>query len=475
VLSLGRGFGVPDTSYLNGKIFDFALYESALSNSQINAIYEDKKCSACLQAFIYDATGSDQTFTVPAGVDRISVEAWGAGGADGCWQYAGGAGGYASAIIDVSPGDQFMVGVGQTSEFPTHASLARIPGYSPCSGYTFYMPGHGGNGSHGCSGAGGGMSGLFKYESGTHDTGLGVNTPNSCLFQNLLVHAGGGGGAGGSGIIEGAGGGGGGGLAGSSGQRYSGDNEGGDGGDSVGQESTNNTAHGGQFQNGTTNGNNSGGGGGAGLEAGFGGEGLDSWDSSGGGGSGLVNGLPDSVLITGARGSKGLTRALPHHNSNRGGAGEGNADGRVVICALAAPTPTPTPPAPTPTPTPATPTPTPDPREQVMCVSGITGQYSIFNGTYDPWTRNAAGGWRPYWKARYLGPYAGQFSAQNLPFIYWGQHLPSQTTWGWKIGSGIPLYSYELSTPGTEMDPWSATWNSAISFTAGECPLTPTP
>ncbi len=60
------------------------------------------------QTFHY--TGKGQQFRVPAGVHKITVEAWGAAG--GASDIAGGNGGRVSAIIPVTPGEKLLVFVG---------------------------------------------------------------------------------------------------------------------------------------------------------------------------------------------------------------------------------------------------------------------------------------------------------------------------------------------------------------------------
>jgi len=67
---------------------------------------------------VYNYTGGDQTFTVPAGVTTIYAKMWGAGGAggnQGGWNLpgsAGGAGGFSIGAIAVTPGQQLIVMVG---------------------------------------------------------------------------------------------------------------------------------------------------------------------------------------------------------------------------------------------------------------------------------------------------------------------------------------------------------------------------
>jgi hypothetical protein len=64
---------------------------------------------------VFDHTGSDQSFTVPAGVSTVTVKLWGAGG--GAWGShsggAGGAGAFALARLAVTPGETLTVLVGQ--------------------------------------------------------------------------------------------------------------------------------------------------------------------------------------------------------------------------------------------------------------------------------------------------------------------------------------------------------------------------
>ena len=74
-------------------------------------------CTAGSQVFSY--TGSNQTFTVPAGCTSVTIKAWGAGGGGSSQGYtypyvtAGGGGGYATGTLTVTPGQQLTVIVGQ--------------------------------------------------------------------------------------------------------------------------------------------------------------------------------------------------------------------------------------------------------------------------------------------------------------------------------------------------------------------------
>ncbi len=67
------------------------------------------------QTTFYNFTGSDQTYTVPAGVSTITIKMWGAGGGGGENGSDGGVGGggaYVSGTLCVTPGETFTVVVG---------------------------------------------------------------------------------------------------------------------------------------------------------------------------------------------------------------------------------------------------------------------------------------------------------------------------------------------------------------------------
>jgi len=323
---------------------------------------------------IFDSTGDDQVFIVPSGITKLTAEIWGAGGSDGCYKNAGGSGGYAQAVFNVTPGEKLIIGVGQTSIGKTDSTFG-IPGYSPGG-----TAGKSGDSSSKCGGSGGGMSGIFR---------------NNISVENAIAIAGGGGGAGGDWTELGAGGGAGGGKFGTGGFRFAesiipdGGRPGTHLSGGFGNPSdVSEEVRGSQFNggNGKVNATSSGGGGGAGFFGGGAGAALPSEDSCGGGGSGYLNEILtiSGKLITGARGmatiDKDVGPILPHETKNRGNKGQNNSDGRVVLYTHDTcepiyitptpeniyPTPTPTPDKPTITPTPTpekivpTPTPTPD-------------------------------------------------------------------------------------------------------------------
>lgn len=134
------------------------------------------RCSS-FTSFSY--TGTDQFYTVPAGVKYIFVKMWGAGGGAGRaggWSYGsfGGGGGHSRGIIPVTPGETLRVVVGQAGI--SMSSVARYGGGG-------WQPNHGADPNK-YGGSGGGYAGIFR---------------GSIAQGNALLIAGGGGG-GGSGL-----------------------------------------------------------------------------------------------------------------------------------------------------------------------------------------------------------------------------------------------------------------------------------
>lgn len=155
----------------------------------------------------FEFSGAAQSFVVPDGVTRITVEAYGAQGGNGTGFFgdggAGGLGGAVTATLTVTPGETLVVMVGGAAESPL---------YTPTD---FDAPGgYNGGGDGGADitqtsvrGAGGG---------GASDVRRGAGG----LADRIVVAGGGGGGGGGSTVLssdDGGAGGGGGGLAGAAG------------------------------------------------------------------------------------------------------------------------------------------------------------------------------------------------------------------------------------------------------------------
>jgi hypothetical protein len=241
------------------------------------------------------ATGTFQSFTVPAGVTTITIQTWGAQGGDGT-SYAGGLGAWMKGTFSVSPGQILKILVGQRGGSNT--------------GYR----------------AGGGGGGTFV-------------TDNS---NNPLIIAGGGGGGGGNinpqnglpGLTGTFGGNGSqgtfnGGFCGNAGGQGSGSGAGGGLSGSAGATSCGSTTGGASFIAGGTGGtkgscsaSNSGG------DGGFGGGGGSEWCCTGapGGGGGYSGGA--GTMNNGVGGGGGSYNAGSNQSNT---SGVQNGDGKVVI------------------------------------------------------------------------------------------------------------------------------------------------
>lgn len=245
---------------------------------------------------VFTYTGSNQTFTVPAGVTSVDIKVWGAGGGGygSGWgsDITGGGGGYAGATITVTPGENLTVMVG---------------GYGvPYPNYSAYGGGGKGYGSQSSPGCDCGGSGGGRSEISRSDTPL------------LVAAAGGGGGAntGGCGL-------------------------GGAGGGTTGERPSGNAActaetPGDQSSYSPTGGDSTsdyGGGGGAGYKGGSGGAGpiSGSYGDGGAGGSSYTTGS-NITNISGAGQTPGNSADPDRAGAGTGGDHGGNgSNGRVII------------------------------------------------------------------------------------------------------------------------------------------------
>ncbi|NBO99908.1 MAG: hypothetical protein EBU90_07235 [Proteobacteria bacterium] len=256
--------------------------------------------TAASTSFSY-ISGTVQSFTVPAGVTSVNAYVWAAGGGTGGYSsFRGGAGGFASGSISVTPGDTLYIVVGGGgSDAASTAGNGGLGGW-PNAGF--------GTRGDASGGGGGGYSGIFS----------GSSTPQQ--VNALLIAGGGGGGTG----YKGGGGGGGstgntggnGGNPGQGGTQLAGGTAG--NGDTspprAGSALTGGNAGGTGQDDNTTSGTNDGGGGGSGY---FGGGGGASDGSGGGGGSGYYH--PSKVsggsLQTGSDGLSGSPTLPAQTNS----------------------------------------------------------------------------------------------------------------------------------------------------------------
>jgi hypothetical protein len=235
----------------------------------------------------FSYTGSEQTWTVPNGVDNVDIECWGAGGGHS-GNFDGGVGGYAkSTNISVTPGETLYI----------------------------YVGGRGNNGDYNYSGDGqGGWNGGGDSDPDASDIGGGgggasdVRQAGNTLSDRVVI-AGGGGGAAASKYFEGSfDGGDGGGSSGQDGDSHESGSEGAGGTQSAGGSGGTDTHNGndgslGVGGNGGGYNNYGGGGGGGGYYGGGGGAGSDNTGDSGGGGGG--SGLGGTLTAGGGNSGDG--------------------------------------------------------------------------------------------------------------------------------------------------------------------------
>ena len=164
-----------------------------------NSLSVDRSFSIIVKApgkTAFSYTGSNQTFSIPTGVDRIQAKLWGGGSGNYTAGYtsnsgSGACGGYAETIFNVLPGETTLtVLVGGGANYSTPA--------------TFGGGGHGANGGCGGGGASIIVSGTLANPAFTADTSSGWgtrSTPSSELTgkagaSQIIAVAGGGGGPG---------------------------------------------------------------------------------------------------------------------------------------------------------------------------------------------------------------------------------------------------------------------------------------
>lgn len=262
--------------------FTFIFFASLWTRGATTSVALSGVASSFGSPHFYYYTGSQQTFTVPAGTTSIMFKVWGAGGGgSGNESGVGGSGGFAQGILTVTPGTVYKIIVGQGGS----ATSSTVFGGG--AGGTFrssYEPAN--------AGSGGGLSGVFL---------------SSYTFANAIIVAGGGGG---SGKCGGTTGGGGGGLVGNTGPGRGSPEGGGTGGtQSSGGVASGTGVSGGQLAGGM-GGSEGAGGGGGGYYGGGGGAGT---CSSGGGGSAYLHGsLSGTTTLVGTDGNSAAS-AVPKY------------------------------------------------------------------------------------------------------------------------------------------------------------------
>lgn len=296
------------------RLMQLALFCAALASAQFASAAE----VACTPVAPFTHcvritfSGADQTFVVPAGLTRLNVKAWGAGGGGGRNQSGvGGGGGFAGANVPVAGGDSLTIVVGAGGPFG---------GTAP----TYGGGGSGGsdpfNAFHGAAGGG---------RSAVRNGGV-----------ELLTAAGGGGAAGAPTVLS---------RPGAGGQDASGNStcasqaragtatEGGAGATalsgSFGHAGANGAAFAGGAGGASSGGNSgSGGGGGGGFFGGGGGLGQTNTsgcqDTSGAGGSNFADPDATAVVLTPGNLNTAANTSDPHFVAGTGAGGIGFGGGR---------------------------------------------------------------------------------------------------------------------------------------------------
>jgi hypothetical protein len=170
--------------------------------------------------FLQPRTYNTYTWNVPAGTKYLFAKVWGSAGAPDGFSNGfpggnGGSGGYAQAVIPVTPGETLLIGVGRTTNNggATKNFGGAGGGFSSIfRGTTPLIIGGGGGGGMvngtAAGGAGGGASGQASTDGQGGGTQSAGGSPNGSFLQGGLNGGGGGyyGGGGGSDITAGGGG-----------------------------------------------------------------------------------------------------------------------------------------------------------------------------------------------------------------------------------------------------------------------------
>jgi len=127
------------------QIYNLTCHTWQFCNGSSWVAFGPTRSFSCGGSTTFTYTGTDQSFTVPAGVTSITIKMWGAGGGGGNNDpngYPAGAGGYATGTLSVSAGQVYTIIVGQ-------------------GGVTLGASTYGGGGNGGfAEGAGGGRSAI---------------------------------------------------------------------------------------------------------------------------------------------------------------------------------------------------------------------------------------------------------------------------------------------------------------------------
>ena len=184
------------TSAITGLTAGTTYHVRAYATNSVGTSYGSDVSFTPNNSITFSFTGSYQTWTVPAGVTSVVINAYGGGGGGGGGA-AGGRGGYAWGTLAVTPGDMVTFQVGGGADYISNLTYGAVaPGGWPDGGGA-YMPNtpllNGINQWAGGSvGMGGGSSAVYYVPGGkTNDT--------NASHRKLV--AGGGGGGGGDNVL----------------------------------------------------------------------------------------------------------------------------------------------------------------------------------------------------------------------------------------------------------------------------------
>ena len=144
---LGGGTSISLSDYYqnNAKNYTKLIENIPVSGNPISlGIFRGKS-----PVIIFNATGTDQTLTIPNGTTMIFVKVWGAGGGGQFSGTLGGCGGYSSGYIQVNSGEIIKIKVGVNGK----TSNGSISGSYPDGGESY----------GGYTGTGGGSSSVWRF------------------------------------------------------------------------------------------------------------------------------------------------------------------------------------------------------------------------------------------------------------------------------------------------------------------------
>lgn len=155
-----------DRLSMSGGIVDPYSDQTDVDTSTSTAIFSATKYVGGTNKILLTYTGSDQTFTVPAGITSVNVKLWGAGGGSGAagdFRFGGG-GGFVKGDIAVTPSESLTVIVGQAGSGVTSGSNTGVSsggGRSALrrSSTELFTAGAGGGGGRGVDAGRGGVGG----------------------------------------------------------------------------------------------------------------------------------------------------------------------------------------------------------------------------------------------------------------------------------------------------------------------------